>query len=388
MAITNVLMYEGDNKTFVWKHPEETFNYGSTLIVRESQEAAFMLNGEVVQVYGPGKHILETETIPVAKGLSLITAGGKVPSRAELYFVNKTEQMAIRWGTDSKIQYMDPEYNFPLEIGACGEMSLTAANATKLLIKVVGTEKNLTQQQLVTYFRAFLMNRIKTTLAHLIVENKISIFNIDMYLTQLSDAIKELLKDDFYDYGVELKSFLIMTIVKPDDDRNYQKFKELYFRQHTDVVEAELQQKLAIIEEQTRAQQTVIEAEALSKKRQLEGYTYQQERGFDVATEVARNEAIGQMSNVGIGLGVMTGMSGTIAGTVGSATSNAIQSAINQSSQMPAQKQCAACGYLNPADNAFCENCGGALTDNRFCQACGFEFKNDAKFCPKCGARR
>lgn len=132
-------------------------------------------------------------------------------------------------------------------------MSLMAANATKLLVKVVGTEKNLTQQQLVTYFRAFLMNRIKTTLAHLIVENKISIFNIDMYLTQLSDAIKELLKDDFYDYGVELKSFLIMTIVKPDDDRNYQKFKELYFRQHTDVVEAELQQKLAIIEEQTRS---------------------------------------------------------------------------------------------------------------------------------------
>lgn len=45
MEIISIIKYEGDNSTFVWKHPKEDFSTASQLIVHESQEAVFFLNG-------------------------------------------------------------------------------------------------------------------------------------------------------------------------------------------------------------------------------------------------------------------------------------------------------------------------------------------------------
>ena len=73
--------------------------------------------------------------------------------------------MAIRWGTDSKVQYVEPTYKFPLSIGASGEMSLCVNDSRKLLVKLVGTERVFDCQQLTTYFRSILMVKIKTYIA-------------------------------------------------------------------------------------------------------------------------------------------------------------------------------------------------------------------------------
>ncbi len=385
MAITDIIRYEGDNKTFVWKHPKQDFNTGSKLIVHESQEAIFMLNGELMDVFGPGQHILETENLPLARSVFKLSTGGVNAFHAELYFINLTEQMAIRWGTDSKVSYLDPVYDFPLEIGACGEMSVSVANSAKILVKIVGTEKSFEQDKLVVYFRSFLMNRIKSVLAQEIRRENISIFEIDMHLDELSKAIKNKLDDDFLAYGVRLNSFLIMTVVKPDEDRNYLRFKDLYFRQKNDVMEAELQQKLTIIEQRTKAQSTVIEAEAIAKKRELEGYSYQQEKGFEVAKEVARNEAVGQFSNVGVGLGMISGVGGEIGRSVSAAAGQAIQGV---SSTVTAKRFCEKCGHELSAGAVFCEKCGAKAAQPDSCSSCGYVFMNDANFCPKCGTKR
>lgn len=392
MAITSVIKYEGDNKTFIWKYPKEDFNTGSELIVHESQEAIFMLNGEVLDTYGPGRHVLETENLPVVKSVLKLATGGKNAFHAELYFVNMTEQMAIRWGTDSKISYLDPVYDFPLEIGACGEMSLSVANSAKLLVKLVGTEKVLVQESLIKHFRAFLMNRVKSIIAQEIQRRGISIFEVDIHLQELSESIKEKLLDDFFDYGVNLNVFLITTVLKPDEDRNYLKFKDIYFRRKSDVMEAELRQKLTLIEQETKAQSTVMEAEAIAKKRQLEGYTYQQEKGFEVAKEVARNEAVGEFSNIGIGLGMITGVGGEISKTVSGAASQAVQGAMVQSAPIAATREiktyCTNCGKEIASGERFCSNCGTKVKTNDVCNNCGHIFVGDAKFCPSCGTKR
>ena len=390
MALTKVIKFEGNNTVFIWKHPATDFNMGSQLIVHESQEAIFMVNGEILDSFGPGRHTLETENLPVAKSLMKLSTGWRSALHAELYFVNLTEQMAIRWGTDSKIQYLDPEYGFPLEIGACGEMSLSVANSRKLLTKVVGTEKILTQEQLTKYFRAFLMNRVKSIISAEITEKKINIFSIDQHLQILSDAVKEKLNDDFYDYGINLNQFLIMTVLKPEEDRNFIKFKELHYRKYSDVAEAELKQKLSLIEQQTKAQQTVLEAEALAKKRQLEGYTYQQEKSYEVARELARNEATGEFANIGVGLGMLTGVGGSLGQTVGGIASDAMGAAMMQPAGQAAGtgKFCTNCGHQLSGSAMFCENCGAKVEKNDTCQNCGFEFKNEANFCPQCGTKR
>ena len=120
-----------------------------------------------------------------------------------------------------------------------------AEDSRKLLVKLVGTERNLTQASLVAKFRGLLMTRVKTYLANLIREKSINIFSIDEHLSDMSDALQSLLIPDFADYGVHLAKFWLMNIVKPEEDRSYQKFKELHFRQYADVAEAQLRQQWA-----------------------------------------------------------------------------------------------------------------------------------------------
>jgi len=168
--IFQIVKYEGDNSTFVWKHPIEDFNIGTQLIVHESQEAVFFMNGQALDLFGPGRHTLETQNIPLVRKFFNKPTNDQTPFHCEVYFVNKVEQMAIKWGTDSKVQYMEPTYKFPLLIGASGEMSLRVEDSRKLLVKIVGTEKSLGQASLMQMLRAFLAEsekRIKDAVAEL-----------------------------------------------------------------------------------------------------------------------------------------------------------------------------------------------------------------------------
>ena len=67
MAIADVIKYEGDNSTFVWKHPVENFNTNTQLIVHESQEAVFFLNGQPMDLFGSGRYTLQTENLPLLR---------------------------------------------------------------------------------------------------------------------------------------------------------------------------------------------------------------------------------------------------------------------------------------------------------------------------------
>ncbi len=325
--IAELIKYEGDNSTFIWKHPCEDFNSMTQLVVHESQEAIFFMNGQALDLFGPGRYTLETENIPKIGKLLNRATGDTSPFHCEVYFINKTEQMSVKWGTDSKVQYIEPTYGFPLSIGASGEMSLRVEDSRKLLVKLVGTENFLGQQKLVGFFRAFLMTRVKTYIAQVMKASAINIFEIDEHLTTFSESIHKLLIPDFADYGVALERFFVTTIVRPDGDPQYEKFKELHFRQYADIAEAKLRQQTDLIYAQTEAQKVVIDSQAQATKRAQEGYTYAQERGFDVAEKVAQNEAVGQFTNMGVGLGTMAGVGGVVGGVVGNAVNGAMQAA-------------------------------------------------------------
>lgn len=386
--VADVIKYEGDNSTFIWKHPCEDFNSFTQLIVHESQEAVFFMNGQALDIFGAGRYTLETQNIPKLGKILNRTTGDKTPFHCEVYFINKAEQMAIKWGTDSKVQFIEPTYGFPISIGASGEMSLRADDSKKLLLKLVGTENDLSQTKLVQYFRAILMTKVKSYLAQTIKSQKIDIFEIDEKLQELSITLNEILRPDFEDYGVALEKFFITTIVKPDGDAQYEKFKSLHFRQYADIAEAKLRQQVSIINEQTKAQQTIIESQAMATKRAQEGYTYQQERGFDVAEGFANNEGVGQFTNMGVGLGMMTGVGGTMAGVVGGAVNNALNGT-QQSKEKASNAFCEHCGAKLVDGSTFCEECGTPVVKSSdVCKNCGYKFERTGKFCPKCGAKR
>ena len=326
--IADVIKYEGDNSTFIWKHPREDFNIFSQLVVHESQEAILFMDGQALDQFGPGRYTLETKNIPLLGKVLNLFMGNESPFHCEVYFINKTEQMSVKWGTDSRVEYMEPTYGFPLSIGASGEMALRVKDSKKLLLKLVGTESILNQQKLTAYFRAVLMTRVKTYIAQVMKEKKINIFEIDANLTDFSEDLHQLLIPDFAEYGVALERFFVMNIAKPDGDRQYEKFKE--------------------------------------------GYTYQQERGFDVAQQAAKNEATGQFTNMGIGLGAMAG----IGKTVGSMVAGSIGETADSVRGEDVRGTGSECGNQTGTE------------EMRFCENCGYQFERPGKFCPKCGTKR
>ena len=376
MAILDVIKYEGDNRTFVWKHPSEDFNTNSQLIVHESQEAHLFLEGRALDAFGPGRFTLTTQNIPILTSIANLATGGVTPFHAEVYFVNLTEQMGISWGTSSKVQYMEPTYGFPLSIGASGDMALAVRDGRKLLIKLVGTEAMLSQERLVGYFKSFLQARAKSALAQAMSTPGVSIFTADTQLPELSEDMRQRLAPDFAEYGLELTRFMVANLVRPESDPVYQRFRDLHFRAYADVADARIRQQVGVIDQQTAAQRTVIASQAAAQRREIEGYTYQQERSFDVAERVAANEAVGEFSNLGIGLGTMAGVGASVGGMVTSALGDAMQPAAATATPQP-----------QPAEPRP-EEAAAPTSLPKFCPQCGRAFAPTDKFCPECGTRR
>lgn len=82
--IAQIIKYEGDNSTFVWKHPDEDFNSLTQLIVHESQEAVFFMNGQALDLFGPGRYTLETQNIPKLGKLLNRATGDQTPFHENL----------------------------------------------------------------------------------------------------------------------------------------------------------------------------------------------------------------------------------------------------------------------------------------------------------------
>lgn len=334
--IVQVIKYEGDNSTFIWKHSCEDFNNYSQLIVHESQEAILFRNGQALDLFGPGRHTLESQNIPILGRLINKVSNDETPFHCEIYFINMVEQMSLKWGTDSKVQYMEPTYKFPISIGASGEMSVCVDDSRKLLLKLVGTEKELSQSKITNIFRAFLMTRVKTYMATILTQSAISIFEIDMYLEQFSEQLKVKLEKDFRDYGLKLNQFLVTTVSRPDGELQYEKLKELHFRKYADITDAQIRQQKELIDQQTRSMKMQMEAEALANKRKTEGYDYQTERAYNAVESLAKNEGVGNFSNAGLGLGMMGGIGTGVGQGVAGLAANALNPVFGAVSSSPA----------------------------------------------------
>ena len=314
------IVYQGDNSTFIWKSPIEDFNTGALLTVHASQEAVFFMNGQALDVFGPGRHSLETQNIPLLKRLFNLPVGGQTPFHCQVYFVNKTYQPEIRWGTDSPIMYTDPKHNFSLTLGASGTMILRVDDSCKLLVKLVGTETYLGQDQLASMLRSIVVANAKQHLAKVMSSGEFSITDVDARILDISEAIKVKLEPEFAAYGFSMERFLIGRWALPEDNPRYRFILDQEFQ----LTEARQKQNLSLIAQQTEAQKTIIEAQGLAQKRQIEGYTYQQEQSFEVSKLAAQNEGAGNFSSAGIGLGMMSGIAGGMGGTIAGITANAM----------------------------------------------------------------
>ncbi len=283
--IAEIIKYEGDNSTFIWKHPCEDFNSLTQLIVHESQEAVFMMNGQALDLFGPGRHTLETQNVPLIGKVLNRTTGGDTPFHCEVYFINQTVQMGLKWGTDSRVRYIDPDSGIPLSIGASGEMSMRVQDSRKLLIKLVGTMSGIAWEErgsgftksIQSAFRPLISTAVKSNLPTAIKAAGINILEVDEHLEELGAVLKTKIRPSFEEYGLTIPEFFLTTVLLPEEDPNFKRLKDLYT--------VTLQIRTARAEAQVKSAQAMAEADVTAARRQIE-----MERQT-TQTEVAKREA-------------------------------------------------------------------------------------------------
>lgn len=210
--IISVIDYEGPQDVFVWKHPSEDFNTKSQLIVHESQEAVFFRNGQALDVFPAGRYTLETQNIPMLRGVVGLATGGVTPFHCEVYYINKAVSMGIEWGTDSPIDMMDVAYDVPISLRSYGDYSLRVADSRKLLVKLVGTVRQYTQDEVRRYFNEILAMHIRDCIANSMQNNQIDGMHVTTQLVSLAQGIKGQLAEVFAGYGMELNHFTVSNV--------------------------------------------------------------------------------------------------------------------------------------------------------------------------------
>ncbi len=440
-GLASVIKYEGGNDVFVWKHPIEDFNLGSQLIVHESQEALFFRDGKALDLFGSGRYTLATQNLPLLENLYKLPTNADEVFHTEVYFINMTTQMGIKWGTDSKVRLFDPASGLHAEIGASGNFNIRVADSRRLVLKLVGTANELNQgemvgvdgfgtQLIVGKFRALIMNKVKSNLARAIKEQGINILEIDEYIDNLSESLKNIINVTLEEYGLVMPEFFITNVLTPDDDPNFVRLKQQFADKTLRVreeeirkAEAEAAQSRKILEAQTEAQLKLVgaqgEAEALKIKAQAEaeaykaqafaeaeemrakGYTYAQETARQVGLEAMQNGITGGSAGGGGAIGDIAGLGVTLGamGSVIGMTKDALNPIVSSASEIgetvgsvvaSGDSWSCACGKTG-ITSKFCPECGAKkpepIVPDAWNCACG-KTGITSKFCPECGAKK
>ena len=447
-GLANVIKYEGDNNTFVWKHPIEDFNLGSQLIVHESQEALFFRDGQALDLFGAGRHTLATQNLPLLENLYKLPTNADTIFHSEVYFINQTVQMGIKWGTPSKVPLFDPATGIHVELGASGEFSMRVCDSRKLVLKLVGTENTFTQadvndggyyvRPVVAKFKAMIITKVKSNLAKIIKENALNILELDEHIDMISEKLRDAMNPMLEEYGLTMPEFFVTTIMYPNDP-DFLRAKRQYAEKYLSVkqeeilrekakasalrqqVEAETAAKLKIIAAQGEAEAYKLKAAAEAEEMRMKGYTYQQETarqvGIGAVEAMAQNPGstggLGDVASLGISLGAVGGVMNmtkeALSGMTDTSTAigSGLVGTITDTWDCTCGNKgiignfCNNCGAKKPANDTWDCTCGNKGINGNFCNNCGAKKPENntwdctcgnkgiiGNFCNNCGAKK
>src|SRR5215210_1063723 len=129
------------------------FRLGSQLVVGESQRSIFFRDGKALDVFGPGRHTLSTNNIPLLTGLLGLPFGGRSPFTAEVYFVSMREFTDMKWGTAQPVVYRDSELGM-VRLRAFGTYSMRVDDPQLFVNQVVGSRGRYATGQIEEFLRS------------------------------------------------------------------------------------------------------------------------------------------------------------------------------------------------------------------------------------------
>lgn len=304
---------EPEDGPLAWRYPmaDAEIQNGGQLTVRESQLAAFVNEGRIADVFGPGLHTLNTRNLPLLTDLMNWTKGFESPFKSDVYFFSTRLQMDHKWGTATPITIREKEFG-AVRIRAYGIYAYRIKDVRKFFTEVSGTRD--------AYFASDLEGQLRQT----IVARMTDVFAssdvpfLDMARNQaaLAQIIAAAAQPSFADLGLELNSFTVENISLPDE--------------LTKVMDQRIGTQMA---------------------GNLTPYT--QFQAAQALGAAAANPGGAASAGVGIGAGITLGRA-----LAGSLTATEINGSGGVTAAATAQKFCMACGKPMARVAKFCPECG------------------------------
>lgn len=350
--LINVIEWtDNSSDVMVYQFPVQNkeIKMGAQLTVRESQIAVFLDEGQLTDVFTPGRYTLDTQNLPVLTKLKSWKYGFNSPFKSEVYFVNTKQFTNCKWGTTNPIMMRDAEFGM-LRMRMFGVYSFKVADPSVFLREVFGTSSLFT----VDGITGQLKSKIVSGVGDLLAEAAIPALDLSSKYDEIAAMSRKKLDKSFKEFGLSLESLVIENISLPEE------------------VEKVMDKRTSM----------GIIGDSLNQ--------YTRYQAAESIRDAAQNP--GGMAGAGVGIGAGMGI-GNIFAEAFSPQQQPQKTAATEpaagTGAGAAKIKCSSCDAQMPAQAKFCLECGKKVvpTTNK-CSSCGNELPANSKFCQECGQKQ
>ena len=314
---------------------------GAQLTVRESQAAVFVNEGQLADVFGPGRYELQTSNMPILTALKSWKYGFNSPFKSDVYFVNTKQFLDMKWGTSNPVMMRDAEFGM-IRLRAFGIYSFKVSDPKTFLKEVFGTAALFTVDGVEGQVKRTLVSGLSDAIA----ESKIPALDLAANYDELANFAMQSINPKLASLGLTLCSFVIENISLPEE------------------VEKSMDKRTS-----------------MGVLGNLDQYAKYQ--AAEAMREAANNENGGGMAGMGVGMGAGAAMGQMFAQSLNNTAAPAAPAPAAAAGAV-----CSACGAAIAAGSKFCPECGAKQNAGAFCTSGGKEIPAGTKFCPECGAKQ
>ncbi len=336
---------DNTSNTLVYRFPvkDQEIKNGAQLIVRESQAAVFVHEGQIADQFPPGRYTIDGGNTPILSKLGAWKYGFNSPFKAEVYFVNTKQFTDLKWGTPNPVMMRDSDFGM-VRLRAFGIYSMRVSEPQAFIKEIAGTNAHFVTEDIEGQLKRTLVSGFSDALA----ESKIAALDLASNYDELSKLTRDKLNEEFNSLGLQLTKFLVENISLPQE------------------VEAAMDKRtsMGVIGDVGR---------------------YTQFQAADAMRDAAQNPSGGAGTGAGLGAGFAIGnaMAGSMADALKQSKGSEASAAAPAAATGPA---CPQCGARNNPGAKFCVECG-AKQGAAKCANCQAELPPGAKFCNECGQK-
>ncbi|HOC55165.1 MAG TPA: SPFH domain-containing protein [Verrucomicrobiota bacterium] len=212
----DIIQWQDDSRdTISWRFPDEDkeIKRGAQLIVRESQVAQFIYLGQFGDTFGPGKHSLVTDNIPILSTLKGWKYGLESPFKADVYFVNTRLFTGNKWGTANPIMMRDADFGI-VRVRAYGTFDFRVVDPQMFLKEVAGTDNHFRLDE----FADTMRSRVVSVFSDALASAKVPVLDVASRYAELGEALLPAINPAMTGkYGLEIPSFIVENVSVPPE---------------------------------------------------------------------------------------------------------------------------------------------------------------------------